>query len=161
MKKLNWIAFFFSLCIVYASAGQKQDIEAFVAKVSTACKAKDFEAIKALSYYENVPPILVDCNVYGWEEVLNSSWRNDLVFAEAEYKSLNEYTSDPNMNQKAIESMIRPMVMNGHSYGPNLEVIGFVNIVSKSKDGKSSVGSLQPIGIAPDGSIRFVCKTRK
>jgi hypothetical protein len=58
------------------------------------------------------------------------------------------------MNWASFETMMKPQKMGEHMYAPNLEVIGFITAHFKDSEG-GSVGSVQPVGIAADGTAKI------
>jgi hypothetical protein len=135
-------------------------VDSFSADIKRACEAQDVEGIKKLHYFEGVPEALVDQSIHTWEVwLLDYVPKQKWAFDTVEFYSKEEYLARPNINKEAVAEASEPKKMNGNLYAPNLEVVAFVNVKFKQPSG-GSMGRLNPVGIAPDGSLRFIMQKR-
>ena len=141
-------------------AVDQSKVDSFSAALKQACETKDIAAIKKLYYAEGASEALFDQAIHEWEVwLLDYVPKQNWAVSAVEFYEKAEYLSRPDVNKQAVADMTEPKTMNGHIYGPNLEVVGFVSVKFKQPSG-GLMGRLNPVGIAPDGSLRIVAPRR-
>ena len=158
MKRVVIFVLFFAATLCASAADQRQ-YEEFILKVRECCEKSDLEGLKKLYYFEGTPEVIVDQEIHAWEEVMAQLKSGKAEYFGAEHHNLKDYLARPGVSAEDYGVLFRPVVMNGRTYAPNLEVIGLVAVWFRW--GQSTAGSFKPVGIAPDGSMRFVTKTVK
>jgi hypothetical protein len=156
------LAVFATLILSWSSvlAIDQARLDAFTSALKSACATKNIEAIKELYYTDGASEPLLDQAIHEWEIwLLDYAPKQNLVVSTVEFYPKAEYLSRPGVNKQALADATEPQAMNGQKYGPNLEVIGFVSVKFKQASG-GFMGRLNPVGIAPDGSLRIVAKKR-
>ena len=123
--------------------------------IQKACRAKDLDLIRSCYDFDGAADFPIDQDLNTWQEFWNEN--NDTthyVFEKIDYQSLPDVQNNKTINPRAILAMIGPQKMGYHTYVPNLPVIGFITI--HFKEGSSSTGTTQPVGLAPDGTAKIV-----
>ena len=119
---------------------------------------KDIEGIKKLSCGEQASGPLFDEAIHAWEVwLLDYAPKQNWTVSTVEFYPKEEYLARPDVNKQAVADVIEPKTVNGRVYGPNLDVIGFVSVKFKQPSG-GMMGRLNPVGIAPDGTLKIVSK---
>ena len=140
---------------LHLQADSPSPIVTLKTQLQKACETRDLNAIKLCYDFEGVPPALVDMDMNVWQEYFNDNDKTShWVFEKVAYMSLDQARTDKTINQKSTLSMTEPRNMNGTAYEPNLKVIGF--ITTSFKQGPMGAGTMQPVGIAKDGTARLV-----
>lgn len=153
---LTLVLLFFAA--TYAGAADRRHYEEFVLKVRTCCEKNDLEGLKKLYYFEGTPGAIIDQEIYAWEQIMTALRSGKAEYFKAEHHELTEYLKQQTSADIKMyyEDLFRPVVMNGTTYMPNLEVVGIVAVWFRM--GQSTAGSFKPVGIAPDGSMRYITK---
>ena len=130
-----------------AFAIDQTKLDEFKARLETALKAKDMKALNECFYWGDTPQAIIDQAIWGYEENLKR-----FVFRDVTFQRID----DPKLNPAFCEAYVKGAVMNGRLYAPNLkpEMLCTVTFV-EAKDSRSSSGTASPIGVAPDGNVRF------
>src|SRR4051812_10511930 len=145
------------LCCSIFAVDQKQ-IDEFANALKRACENKDIDAIKKPYYMEGASGPLLDEAIHTWEVwLLDYAPKQNWTVSAVEYYPKDEYLARADVNKQALADVIEPTTLNGHIYGPNLQVIGFVSVKFKQPSG-GMMGRLNPVGIAPDGTLKIVSK---
>ena len=145
------------LCGRSFAVDQKQ-IDEFANAIKRACENKDMEAIKKLYYTEGASGPLLDQAIHEWEVwLLDYAPKQNWTVSTVDFYPKDEYLSRPDVNKQALADAIEPTTVNGHTYGPNLEIVGFVSVKFKQPSG-GMMGRLNPVGIAPDGTLKIASK---
>ena len=148
------------LCSSLGFALDQNKIDGFCAALKHACDTRDIDAIKKLYHAEGASEPLLDQSVHEWEVwLLDFVPKQNWTVAAVEFYSKTDYLARPEVNKSALAGTAEPVTMNGHVYGPNLDVIGFVSVKFKQGSG-GSMSRLSPVGFAPDGSLRIASKKR-
>ena len=148
------------LCCPLSFAVDQSKVDAFSAALKDACETKNIAAIRKLYYAEGASEPLLDQAIHEWEVwLLDYAPKQNWTVSAVEFYPKAEYLARPDVNKQVLADATEPQAMNGHVYGPNLEVIGFVSVKFKEPSG-GSMGRLNPVGIAPDGSLRIAAKKR-
>src|SRR4051812_27453691 len=147
----------FLLCCSSFAVDQKQ-IDEFANALKRACENKDIEGVKKLYYTEQASGPLLDEAIHTWEVwLLDYAPKQNWTVSTVEFYGKEEYLARPDVNKQALADVIEPKTANGHLYGPNLEIAGFVSVKFKQPSG-AIMGRLNPVGIAPDGTLKIVSK---
>jgi len=93
----------------------------------------------------------VDMVIYPFEYNLDH-----YVFDSVDFQPLD----DPRLNPAAADAMQKGETMNGHLYVPNVKPEMVCSVKFRSKDGKSRTGTTAPVGVAPDGSVKYALMKR-
>ncbi len=126
------------------------------AKIRKACEQHDLNAIKACYDFTGTSTERIDLSLGMWQEYWNQNPGSEThwTFDKIDFASLDQLQADKSVSWPNIQAMIQPRKMGEHVYGPNLMVVGFVNV--SFKDGKgSSVGAMEPVGLEPDGTAKI------
>lgn len=143
------------LTLGHLRADPLSPIAALKARLQKASETRDLNGVKLCYDFDGVPPVLADIEMNVWQEYFNDNDKTShWVFEKIVYMSLDQARADKTINQKAILSMTEPRNMNGTVYEPNLKVIGFMTV--SFKQGSGEVGTVQPVGIAADGTAKLV-----
>lgn len=143
------------LTLSHLQADPPSPITALKARLQKASETRDLNAIKLCYDFDGVPPALADIEMNVWQEYFNDNDKTShWVFEKVVYMSLDQAKADKTINQKAILSMTGPQNMNGTVYEPKLKIVGFMTV--SFKQGSGEVGTVQPVGIAADGTAKLV-----
>lgn len=152
MYRLYFMKTIFTILLIVATSAFGADTDPysiFKAKLTEAIAKKDLKLLDQLFYVKGASEYQIDMAVYSYEyDWLNKSY----AFDKIEFIS----PGDPSYSEVAMQAMLKPQTMNGHTYVPNIKPAKFCSVTFKSKDGKGSMGTLSPIGVAPDGTVKFV-----
>jgi hypothetical protein len=130
-------------------------VATLMATIQEACQAKDLDLIKSCYDFDGVPDISIDQSLNTWQEFWNEHGDTaQYAFDKIDYRSLQDLHADKTMNQGAILAMIEPQKMGYHTYSPNLPVVGFITV--HFKVGLGSTGSMEPVGLSPNGTAKLV-----
>jgi hypothetical protein len=138
----------------YLRADPPAAITNLEAKIRKACEQHDLSAIKSCYDFTGADPYVVDQSLGTWQEYWNENEATHWTFDTVDFASLDQLQADKSVSWPNIQNMIQPQKMGEHVYGPNLTVIGFVTVHFKDAKG-SKVGSMQPVGMAADGTAKI------
>jgi hypothetical protein len=142
-----------------AEADPNAAIADLEAKLQKACVQHDLQGLKSCYELDGISTDLIDQSLNMWQEYWNENGKTQWTFDKIEYASLSQLKSDKSVFWENLETEIKPQKMGEHIYAPNLEVIGFITARFKGSKG-GSVGSMQPVGIAPDGTAKIASPRR-
>ena len=139
------------LCLRADPPAAVADLEA---KIRKACERHDLNAIKACYDFTGTDTYLVDQSLGTWQEYWNENEATNWTFDTVDFASLDQLQADQRVSWPNLQAMIKPQKMGEHVYSPNLTVIGFITV--HFKDGKGSkVGTMEPVGVAADGTAKI------
>lgn len=131
----------------FAVAADNDSYLTFKAELEEAITSKNLKLLNQLFYTKGASEYQIDTIIHSYE----FNWEN-YIFDKIELKPIN----DPSYSEATIQAMLGGKIMNGHTYVPNMTPAKICSIRFKSKEGKSSTGIFSPIGVAPDGAVKFV-----
>ncbi|MEM1221679.1 MAG: hypothetical protein AAGH40_02875 [Verrucomicrobiota bacterium] len=146
-------------CVTSFALANPPEIDEFLDSVSEACKKKDIEEIRSLTYTEGSHPILIDYFIANWEFRFSKKHPADTYsFDSLSFMPLQEAkkrVEDQILNPRALAFMTEPQIRNGSTYTPNLsELVGYITI-NWLNEGRPAGSNMHPVYRAPDGSLKF------
>jgi hypothetical protein len=144
MKKVALIVL---LLVQVAFSEEPEALVNFKSQLEEAIRTKSTKGIAALTYSEGASRYQLDLAVFRYELNWDENTLVDVTFADVD---------DP-----TYRTLVEPdqVVMNGTTYVRNLKPSKLCLIVWKNRtDNKAKYVS--PIGIAPDGSYKFILQKR-
>ena len=141
---IRLVAIVITCASLYAIDQNKLD--EFKDKLATALTNKDIKALNLLFYTNGASQFEMDNIIYGYEFNLSH-----YTFDKIEFQSFD----DPKINPASIE-FIKGSKMNGHVYLPNLTPVAFCTTTFRGTNALDSVGAASPVGLDPDGSLKFI-----
>lgn len=144
---------------VHVQAEPTAAIADLEAKVKTACEQRDLNAIKSCYDFDDVDPYCIDQSLGTWQEYWNEAGQTHWTFDKIEFASLTQLKADKSVFWENVRTMIEPRKMGEHTYGPNLEVIGFITAHFNDTKG-SNIGTMEPVGIASNGTAKIASSHR-
>ena len=121
-----------SMCVfaLPLRAAEPGRYDEFIAKVRACCEAGDVAALKKLYWFDGTPEVIIDQEIYSWENVMAALKSGKAEYAGAEAHDLETFLKRPGpaADPEMYASIYDPVVMNGTTYAPNLEVVGLVAV---------------------------------
>jgi hypothetical protein len=162
MKPTRLIILSSVLCIAdaFCQSPAPAQVAAFSKEIESAWQAGTDAAFDKLYHQDGAEPFQID--------TLVSSWGDQKKYLPEAKLTITAFHDRAEVQKKAaaekgvtgiftnlLEGWEKPKVMNGHTYVPNLPVVGVFEISIRTEKGGGSVKYIA-VGAAADGSLRFV-----
>jgi hypothetical protein len=150
---------------LFGQAASPNQTKAFIQLIHTAWEKGTDESVSVLFEQTDADPFQVDTRVSNWRS--EREHYSDVNAVEVTFHDLPSIEAkaalekeDGGFYKYLKEQRAGTKVMNGHTYEPNLPVVGFMELSFKSEK-RGSSKTFSPVGCRPDGLIRFVLQRRK
>lgn len=162
MKRISLVILNIVLCIAdaFCQTPAPAQVAAFSKEIESAWQAGTDAAFDKLYHKDGAEPFQIDTLVSSWgdqKKYLPDAKLTIKAFhdrAEVQKKAAAE-KGVTGIFSNLLDGWEKPKVMNGHTYVPNLPVVGVFEISIRAEKGGGTVKYIA-VGSAADGSLRFV-----
>lgn len=133
----------------------REQIAAFEQAFAKSWKAGDLKGLKPLHALEGVPDGIIRNRHFFWAQLLEI-YSDKEQFSGIEYRSREEYVKGDTRPTSHRRLLFEPQNLNGTEYEASIPPCGVVTVLFRKNE-----RAVFPVGLAPDGSLKFVVEKPK